>query len=120
MVIADLFNKHLYLIQDGKGTDFENSTFKHLADGCASEKEIKSSFLLLTGMMQNYYKKPVILLIDEYDVPVEKANNNGYYAEMLDTMKSLMQALKDNQALKFAVVTGCLKIAKESIFYGYE
>ena len=118
MVIADLFNKHLYLIQDGKGTDFENSTFKHLADGCASEKEIKSSFLLLTGMMQNYYKKPVILLIDEYDVPVEKANNNGYYAEMLDTMKSLMQALKDNQALKFAVVTGCLKIAKESIFTG--
>lgn len=69
-------------------------------------------------MMQNYYKKPVILLIDEYDVPVEKANNNGYYAEMLDTMKSLMQALKDNQALKFAVVTGCLKIAKESIFTG--
>ena len=118
MVIADLFNKHLYLIQNGKGTDFENSTFKHLADGCASEKEIKSSFLLLTGMMQNYYKKPVILLIDEYDVPVEKANNNGYYAEMLDTMKSLMQALKDNQALKFAVVTGCLKIAKESIFTG--
>ena len=118
MVIADLFNKHLYLIQNGKGTDFENSTFKHLADGCASEKEIKSSFLLLTGMMQDYYKKPVILLIDEYDVPVEKANNNGYYAEMLDTMKSLMQALKDNQALKFAVVTGCLKIAKESIFTG--
>lgn len=67
MVIADLFNKHLYLIQNGKGTDFENSTFKHLADGCASEKEIKSSFLLLTGMMQDYYKKPVILLIDEYD-----------------------------------------------------
>lgn len=57
-------------------------------------KRNKSSFLLLTGMMQNYYKKPVILLIDEYDVPVEKANNNGYYAEMLDTMKSLMQALR--------------------------
>ena len=118
MVIADLFNKHLYLLQDGKGTDFEKSTFKHLADGCASEKEIKSSLLLLTGMMQDYYGKPVILLIDEYDVPVEKANNNGYYEEMLDTMKSLMQALKDNQALKFAVVTGCLKIAKESIFTG--
>ena len=118
MVIAELFNKHLYLIQDGKGTDFEKSTFKHLADGCASEKEIKSSLLLLTSMMQEYYGKPVILLIDEYDVPVEKANNNGYYEEMLDTMKNLMQALKDNQALKFAVVTGCLKIAKESIVTG--
>ena len=64
------------------------------------------------------YAKPVILLIDEYDVPVAKANNNGYYAEMLDVMKGLMQALKDNQALQFAVVTGCLKIAKESIFTG--
>ena len=56
--------------------------------------------------------------IDEYDVPVAKANNNGYYNEMLDVMKGLMQALKDNQALRFAVVTGCLKIAKESIFTG--
>ena len=53
--------------------------------------------------------------IDEYDVPVAKANNNGYYNEMLDVMKGLMQALQDNQALRFAVVTGCLKIAKESI-----
>lgn len=68
--------------------------------------------MLLTTMMQSYYAKPVILLIDEYDVPVAKANNNGYYNEMLDVMKGLMQALKDNQALQFAVVTGCLKIAK--------
>ena len=74
--------------------------------------------MLLTRMMQQHYGKPVILLIDEYDVPVAKANNNGYYAEMLDVMKGLMQALKDNQALRFAVVTGCLKIAKESIFTG--
>ena len=118
MVIAELYNKHLYLIQDGRGSTFERNTFKHLADGCASEKEIKSSLLLLTGMMQDYYGKPVILLIDEYDVPVEKANSNGYYNEMLDLMKSLMQALKDNPALKFAIVTGCLKIAKESIFTG--
>ena len=74
--------------------------------------------MLLTRMMQQHYGKPVILLIDEYDVPVAKANNNGYYAEMLDVMKGLMQALKDNQALRFAAVTGCLKIAKESIFTG--
>ena len=74
--------------------------------------------MLLTRMMQQHYGKPVILLIDEYDAPVAKANNNGYYAEMLDVMKGLMQALKDNQALRFAAVTGCLKIAKESIFTG--
>ncbi len=68
--------------------------------------------------MQQHYGKPVILLIDEYDVPVAKANSHGYYNEMLDVMKGLMQALKDNQSLRFAVITGCLKIAKESIFTG--
>lgn len=81
-------------------------------------KEVKSSLVLLTTMMQQHYGKAVVLLIDEYDVPVAKANAHGYYNEMLDVMKGLLQALKDNQALCFAVVTGCLKIAKESIFTG--
>ena len=70
------------------------------------------------NMMNDYYNEPVILLIDEYDVPVAKANNNGYYNEMLDVMKSLMQTVKDNKTLKFAIITGCLRIAKESIFTG--
>lgn len=68
--------------------------------------------------MRQHYKKPVILLIDEYDVPLAKASSHGYYKEMLDVMKSLMAALKDNTALCFSVITGCLKIAKESIFTG--
>ena len=59
-----------------------------------------------------------VLLIDEYDVPVAKASSHGYYKEMLDVMKGLMLALKDNTSLCFAVITGCLKIAKESIFTG--
>ena len=118
MVIADLYNKHLYLLDSKSATEFQKTAFEHLAHGNGSIKEVKSSLMLLTTMMQSYYAKPVILLIDEYDVPVAKANNNGYYNEMLDVMKGLMQALKDNQALQFAVVTGCLKIAKESIFTG--
>ena len=70
-------------------------------------------------MMQSYYEKPVILLIDEYDVPIAKASNNGYYKEMLEVIKGMLStALKDNSSLKFAVITGCLKIAKESIFTG--
>ena len=70
-------------------------------------------------MLKSYYKKPVILLIDEYDVPIAKASSNGYYKEMLEIMKGLLStALKDNSSLKFAVITGCLKIAKESIFTG--
>ena len=84
----------------------------------ASEEEIKASILLLTKLMQAHYSKPVILLIDEYDVPIAKASANGYYDEMLDVMKGILQALKDNDALRFAVITGCLRIAKESIFTG--
>ena len=69
--------------------------------------------------MNAHYGKPVILLLDEYDVPLAKASSNGYYKEMLDVMKTMMStSLKDNSHLQFAVVTGCLKIAKESIFTG--
>ena len=118
MVLADLYNKHLYLLEDGRATEFQKKTFTNIAHGCGSEKEVKSSLVLLTTMMQQHYGKAVVLLIDEYDVPVAKANAHGYYNEMLDVMKGLLQALKDNQALCFAVVTGCLKIAKESIFTG--
>ena len=116
MVFADLYNKHLYLLEDSHVTEFQKKTFTNIAHGCGSEKEVKSSLVLLTTMMQQHYGKAVVLLIDEYDVPVAKANAHGYYNEMLDVMKGLLQALKDNQALCFAVVTGCLKIAKESIF----
>jgi hypothetical protein len=118
MVFADLYNKHLYLLEDSHVTEFQKKTFTNIAQGCGSEKEVKSSLVLLTTMMQQHYGKAVVLLIDEYDVPVAKANAHGYYNEMLDVMKGLLQALKDNQALCFAVVTGCLKIAKESIFTG--
>ena len=118
MVFADLYNKHLYLLEDSHVTEFQKKTFTNIAHGCGSEKEVKSSLVLLTTMMQQHYGKAVVLLIDEYDVPVAKANAHGYYNEMLDVMKGLLQALKDNQALCFAVVTGCLKIAKESIFTG--
>lgn len=116
MVFADLYNKHLYLLEDSHVTEFQKKTFTNIANGCGSEKEVKSSLVLLTTMMQQHYGKAVVLLIDEYDVPVAKANAHGYYNEMLDVMKGLLQALKGNQALCFAVVTGCLKIAKESIF----
>ena len=117
-VISELYKKYLYLLDSDKIDSSDKDVAKQLVRGNASLKDTKGSLLLLTRMMQQHYEKPVILLIDEYDVPVAKANNNGYYNEMLDVMKGLMQALKDNQALCFAVVTGCLKIAKESIFTG--
>ena len=117
-VISELYKEHRYLLDSDRIGTSDKEIAKQLEWGQASLKDTKGSLLLLTRMMQQHYGKPVILLIDEYDVPVAKANSNGYYAEMLDVMKGLLQALKDNQALQFAVVTGCLKIAKESIFTG--
>ena len=73
---------------------------------------MKDSLVLLIGAMRQHYNKKVILLMDEYDVPIAKANSHGYYQEMLDVIKGIMQALKDNSALQFAVITGCLMIAK--------
>ena len=118
LVISELYKKHLYLLDSDKLDSFDKEIVKQLIQGTASAKDMKGSLMLLTRLMYQQYGKPVILLIDEYDVPVAKANRNGYYEEMLDVMKGLMQALKDNQALCFAVIRGCLKIAKESIFTG--
>ena len=118
MLIAELFNKHLYLLDSDKYTAFEKEKFQMLACRNASYEDAKHSIALLINMLYTYYNKPVIILIDEYDVPIAKAIANGYYKEMLEVMKSLLQVLKDNTALRFAVITSCLKIAKESIFTG--
>ena len=116
--IMDIYGDHLYLLDSPQISGYHKEIMDRILRKTAPAEEIKASLLLLTKLMQTHYKKPVILLIDEYDVPIAKASAKGYYAEMLDVVKGLMQALKDNDALRFAVVTGCLRIAKESIFTG--
>ncbi len=116
--ITDVCENHLYLLDSPQVSAYPKEVMDRLLRGTASEKETKGSLLMLTKMMEAHYGKPVILLIDEYDVPITKASANGYYDEMLDVMKGILQALKDNDALRFAVITGCLRIAKESIFTG--
>ena len=118
LTITDLFREHRYLLDSEQVGDDEKKMIRRLLQGTATEREVKNSLLLLTEMMQAHYGKPVILLMDEYDVPLAKASANGYYKEMLDVMKGIMQAMKDNSALQLAVITGCLRIAKESIFTG--
>ncbi len=117
-VISDLYREHLYLMESNQLDSFSKEMYCQVASQKAAQGMVENSLLNLTRMMQRYYRKPVILLIDEYDVPLAKASDNGYYKEMLDVMKGLMQVVKDNDSLKFAVVTGCLRIAKESIFTG--
>lgn len=118
LVISELFRNHLYLLDSDRVNDYDKRTIKRIAEGEATVKDMKDSLVLLIGAMRQHYNKKAILLMDEYDVPIAKANSHGYYQEMLDVIKGIMQALKDNSALQFAVITGCLKIAKESIFSG--
>lgn len=98
--------------------------FERLMFNKASDAEVQGSLKTIMRMMHAVYGKKVILLIDEYDVPLAKASEkdtrtNKYYSFMLDVIKGTMSlALKDNEFLEFAVITGCLRIAKESIFTG--
>ena len=117
--IAELCKKHTYLIESDMVDQDDKEIFRKLKSMGSNLPELQGSIIMLMNMMKAYYNKPVILLIDEYDVPIAKASSNGYYKEMLEVMKTMLStALKDNEALKFAVVTGCLKIAKESVFTG--
>ena len=116
-VISSLCSQNSYLETGENIRENEKDIFSRLRSQTASITDIKGSIVTIMNMMQSYYEKPVILLIDEYDVPIAKASNNGYYKEMLEVIKGMLStALKDNSSLKFAVITGCLKIAKESIF----
>lgn len=117
-MIAQTFQEHLYLMDSDKINIYEKAIFDKIASNQAMQEEVENSLRILTKMLAAYYGKPVILLIDEYDVPLAKASEKGYYREMLDAMKGILQVFKDNDSLKFAVLTGCLRIAKESIFTG--
>ena len=86
-----------------------------LGDGIALENSIK----MLARFLYKQYSPKVIILIDEYDVPLDKAFSNGYYEEMVELIRGLLgQALKTNDFLQFGILTGCLRVSKESIFTG--
>ena len=116
--IGALYKEHDYLLESPVLGEEEKKLFWQIKERKTGKIEVMRSLQILSQLLNKHYKKEVILLIDEYDVPIAKATSNGYYREMLEIMKGLMQALKDNPSLRFAVITGCLKIAKESIFTG--
>ena len=100
-------------------TGQEKEKYKALLDRNMTEAAFDSSLKTLSGLLEKHYGVKVILLIDEYDVPLVKAFENGYYDQMIFLIRGLLgQSLKTNNSLKFAVLTGCLRISKESIFTG--
>ncbi len=118
-IIMDAAAKFYFLLDSEKLNEHDKAEYKDLLDKKMNEGLAGSSLKLLSGLLEKHYGKKVILLIDEYDVPLAKAHANGYYDQMISLIRSLLgQALKTNSSLKFAVLTGCLRISKESIFTG--
>lgn len=117
-------NRVSFLADSDKLTQIEREQYKGLTimknGRLAFDKEkLVSSLQLLSQLLYKHYGKKAVILIDEYDVPLDKAFQNGYYNEMVSLIRGLFgQALKTNEFLQFAVLTGCLRISKESIFTG--
>ena len=118
-IISQLYVEHAYLEKCAEIDGSYKEIFTRLKRRQGNKTDVQISLRILICMMQIYYGKQVILLIDEYDVPLAKAHENGYYDKMVLLIRNLFgNALKTNTSLAFAVLTGCLRIAKESIFTG--
>ena len=108
-----------FLEESDRISEKEKYSFRRFLDEQDTREDVQDSLKMLSGLLYGYYGRKVILLIDEYDVPLDKAFQHGYYREMTALIRSLFsQALKTNDALYFAVLTGCLRVSKESIFTG--
>lgn len=111
--------RHQYLLESEKLTDVDKESLRELYDPYLDEDVQERSLNLLSEMLGKHYGCRVVLLIDEYDVPLDKAYQKGYYGEMVGHIRLMLsKALKTNTHLEFAVLTGCLRIARESIFTG--
>ena len=117
--IGLLYDSYSELLTSNKLSEDDKALFLQLKRRTANEIDVLRSIQFLLSLLYKHYGKTVILLLDEYDVPLAKSSAHGYYPEMLNVIKSMMTtSLKDNNTLRFAVITGCLRIAKESIFTG--
>ncbi len=120
LVLADLFRSHIYLLDDENIDEDDVEEIKRIKSRKADTSDMMDSLSLLTRLLYAHNQNtPVILLIDEYDVPMAKGDAHGYYGDIINIMRSMYnKALKDNTYIKCAVLTGCLRIAEESIFTG--
>ncbi len=108
-----------FLMDSQKLTEIDKLFYLKLVKEDMSEQTLRNSLKELSSLLCKHFDKKVIVLIDEYDVPLAKANEHGYYDEMVDLVRSIFSGvLKTNESLFFSVLTGCLRVAKESIFTG--
>lgn len=117
--IIDEFDRHRYVLEGEQLSEAEKENYGAILDKSAEPGEYETALKRLSVYLNKYHGKKAIVLIDEYDVPLENAYFRGFYDKMIDFIRSLFEsALKTNDALEFAIVTGCLRISKESVFTG--
>lgn len=113
------FDRHRYVLFGDRLSEAEKQNYQAILDKSAEPEVYATSLKLLSSSLKKYHGRNVIILIDEYDVPLENSYFRGFYDQMIDFIRSLFEsALKTNDSLEFAIVTGCLRISKESIFTG--
>ena len=116
-ILKNEFDRHYYLKTSDALTDEDRTLFTKMLRG--NDENIEDSIRMLSKLLFKHFGQKAVILIEEYDVPLDKAFQNGYYKEMVSLIRGLFgQALKTNEFLQFAVLTGCLRISKESIFTG--
>ncbi|AYO32318.1 AAA family ATPase [Biomaibacter acetigenes] len=119
-VIGREFRRHKYLLDCKDIDEFDKEMYTEIKNEKADKIRLKNSLYLLTSLLREYYKKDVIVLIDEYDTPINQGYICGYYEEIIDFMRNFLGGgLKGNPSLKTAVITGIYRVAKESIFSGF-
>ncbi|MCI5727859.1 MAG: ATP-binding protein [Clostridium sp.] len=117
--ISKEYRRHKEILQGESLSDALKKKFQDICDEKGGEDEYCKSLQFLSECLEKYYDKKIIILIDEYDVPLENSFFEGFYSIMVNFIRSLFEsALKSNSSLQFAVITGCLRISKESIFTG--
>lgn len=118
-LLSDEFERHEIILQSDLVSEEDKLEFQKIKKRIAEPKEYNSAVKLLSKCLQKVYQKNVIILIDEYDVPLENAYHEGFYDDMTNLIRSCFEsALKTNPSLEFAVLTGCLRVSRESIFTG--
>lgn len=118
-VIKGEVRKFQFLLDSKCLTEYDKQTYTELLETEADEDLLCSSLKILSELLEKHYGRKAILLIDEYDVPLAKAFERGYYDQMVIFIRNMFEyALKTNDSLQFAVLTGCMRISKESIFTG--
>ena len=118
-VIANEYLRHDILLLSKKCNEYEKKYFRKVVDGSISEVSMARAFLELSRMLHKHYDQSAIIIIDEYDTPIQQGYTAGYYEQIVEFMRNLLSgAFKDNSNLAYGFLTGILRVAKESIFSG--